>query len=204
MPSPRVGAGRDQATDNDFGLIGSMASNPWWSNNYMPPVSGTIYGRGIHLYKGEIVTGVILYVGVAGVGTPPAIVRLGLSGPNYGLPSAVATDTLSTVVALSANVHADGHLTAQGPAKFPFTAAYTVTKNGLYQALLFKDSDWTGGGAVQAQYGRNQGTALACGPVYPGGLLVAPGLAGQADLPAVGNTWNITAAAGIGFGLALY
>lgn len=93
-----------------------------------------VYGAGLYLLRGEVITGVAFVTAVAGTSTAPA-------GFKVGLWSSAATPV---VLALSADAAADACLTTAGPMLLPFTTPYTVPADGTYYPSAWENGAFAG------------------------------------------------------------
>ncbi len=92
------------------------------------PVSQRIYGGGIYLYTDEVITNIIVCVEVAGAGTAPTNLKLGLW-------SSAATPVC---LAVTADLAADTRWTASTSYKVcALTAPYTILASGLFYAAFW-------------------------------------------------------------------
>lgn len=92
------------------------------------PTSGTIFANGVYLYKGEVVTNIVVAVATAGSGTAPTHIQVGLWS-SAGTPVALA---------VSAEDAANARWTSTGWKEVPLTAPYTVPADGFYYPSFLK------------------------------------------------------------------
>lgn len=94
------------------------------------PGSQVVRGTAIGLRNGDVVTNVILYVGVAAAGAAPALQKVAL------------LDSGGNVVAKSNDLSASAIWTALGFAVAPLSAAYNVSADGLYYACYLRNGNY--------------------------------------------------------------
>lgn len=92
------------------------------------PATGTLFSNGVYLYKGEIVTNILVAVATAASGTAPTHIQASLW-------SSAATPVC---LAVSAEDASNARWTSTGWKEVPLSAPYTVPADGLYYAAFLK------------------------------------------------------------------
>jgi hypothetical protein len=92
------------------------------------PTSGTLFANGVYLYKGEVVTNIVVAVATAASGAAPTHIQASLW-------SSAATPV---ALAVSADDAANARWTSTGWKEVPLSAPYTVPADGLYYAAFCK------------------------------------------------------------------
>lgn len=131
------------------------------------PVAGTRYSTGIALDSGDTVTNLLFNIAVAGAGTAPTGIYVGLH------------DT-ATMLAVSANLKDSAQWIGVGYAVAALAAPFTVPSTGLYYAQIIQVGAW---GTTQMTLNRTGNfSGLLPGSVYGHAALGT----GQTALASVG------------------
>src|SRR5262249_57795321 len=111
VPLARSGAGpylRDRGVLSECYPVGTVSAA-------LAPVSQFLYGAGLPLYAGDLVTGATVMVVGAAVGAVPTLVKLALA------------DRLGRVLGATANLASDSGWLSTGPKSYPFTTPVTIS-----------------------------------------------------------------------------
>lgn len=142
---------------------------------FTAPGTQTVYAMAVYIPAAQTLTGLKLRLSVGAAGTSPTTARFGLM------------DNTGKVLVLSGNVNA----AAQWPsivAAFPFTAQYVTLYSGVYFAGFVVNGTW---GTTQPTPAATVGTGAFQGP-DGANPPVAIQWIGQTDLPAVGQSINLS------------
>jgi hypothetical protein len=121
-----IKAGRSAQMVSSFGYAGETFL-PNFGNTQVAPTSQSLYGCGIFLHAGEIITNLYVNVSTAGAGTTPTTIRMGIMNSSR------------VVQAVTADVHADSKWTSTGVKQFALTAPWTVPTDGIYYILFLQN-----------------------------------------------------------------
>ncbi len=92
------------------------------------PATGTIFGNGVYLYAGEVITNILVAVATAAAGTAPTHIQVALW-------SSAATPVC---LAVSAEDASNARWNSTGWKEVPLSAPYTVLADGLYYPSFLK------------------------------------------------------------------
>ena len=115
---------------SDLGIIAQTGSPVLAGSTASTQV---IYGAGLHLYAGEVITNIIVCVSTAGTSTAPTDIKLGLW--DSGTP---------TCVAVTGSLGADARWTSTGFKVNALTGAYTVPSTGFYYPCFWQNGAFAG------------------------------------------------------------
>ena len=167
-------AERDQAVIAAAGML-SWSFDPAIARSGLTLAGGTARSRMLGLVAGETVTGLVVMLWTAAVGTAPTSFKLGLY--QAGSPNA-------TLVAQTGELAADAAWTTTGYKSFPLTSPYVVpTTGGYYVAALMVGAF----GTTQPQVALGIGSSVVLVPIA-GALPLALAPSGLSALPATIST----------------
>lgn len=186
--SPPQSSGLTEYADVFDASLGIVSRNfglpvaPSSSNQTMS--TQRLYGVLVPYRAGQVITNVGVVVAIAGAGTVPTTIKLGVGSP-----------TTNKAVAVTANTASSGQWTAAGLGlrTFALTAAYTVPLDGPLWHYVLTDGIW---GTTQPAILR--GTTIGSGGAVNGaGQLEYGNVDGQTDI-VVGTTYTLVSTAGVG------
>lgn len=173
------GRGRDEIRRTSKGFL-SETFPAQCSGGLVTVASQRIYGGGIGLAAGDVVTNIHVGVAVAGTSTAPTTIRLGLA------------TSAGVIVATTADLHASANWTETGIPTSALTVpgAYTVPSDGLYYPCFLQNGSWAGT-AMQLFMATALGVSVAL--TLGSNPTAMFQWSSQSDLPAVGASLTFQA-----------
>lgn len=173
---------RDRRADGytkNAGII-SWNFNPMVTIAATAPTAGTIYAAAVSLLAGDIVNNIVVGVSVAGGGTVPTSLVVGLA------------DSTGKIVAQSAEQKTNTTWTTIGLGPVPLSAAYTVPTTGNYFVVILQVGSW---GTTQVSLDRGINSVAS----FSGSFLYATGGTTQTVLPATGSSFVPSSSGVVGY-----
>ena len=88
------------------------------------PTAGHVYGSGVYLYAGEVVSNIVTQITASGSGSLPTLTKVGI------------WSSVATPACLAVSNDISSSLTATGFVQLPLSSSYTVTSDGVYYLAL--------------------------------------------------------------------
>jgi hypothetical protein len=154
--------------------------NPLVETGTLALTAGTVYAMSVPLLAGQVISRLGFGINVAGAGTVPTHIYIGLC------------DSTGKMLAQSADLAANaGWTSGTKLTSFPLSASYTVPTTGLYYIVILQVGAW---GTTQMTLDRTLGLGTQIDGA--GAFIYGTGGAGAAALPANGATLVINGASG--------